>query len=48
MSMYSLTSSLNECLCIFSLYTVILKMVGGEIPSASALAPKLGPMGLVS
>lgn len=27
-------------------YTVILKAVGGEIGSASALAPKLGPLGL--
>ncbi len=27
---------------------VILKAVGGEIGSASALAPKLGPLGLVS
>ena len=26
---------------------VILKAVGGEIGSASALAPKLGPLGLV-
>ena len=28
--------------------TVVLKAVGGEIGSASALAPKLGPLGLVS
>ncbi len=27
---------------------VLLKAVGGEIGSASALAPKLGPLGLVS
>ena len=27
---------------------VILKAVGGEIGSASSLAPKLGPLGLVS
>ena len=27
---------------------MILKAVGGEIGSASALAPKLGPLGLVS
>lgn len=27
---------------------VIMKAVGGEIGSASALAPKLGPLGLVS
>jgi hypothetical protein len=27
---------------------VILKAVGGEIGSASALAPKLGPLGLVN
>lgn len=26
---------------------VIMKAVGGEIGSASALAPKLGPLGLV-
>lgn len=30
------------------LFTVVLKAVGGEIGSASALAPKLGPLGLVS
>lgn len=27
---------------------VVLKCVGGEIGSAAALAPKLGPLGLVS
>ena len=27
---------------------VVLKAVGGEIGSASSLAPKLGPLGLVS
>lgn len=27
---------------------VIMKAVGGEMGSASALAPKLGPLGLVS
>jgi large subunit ribosomal protein L12e len=27
---------------------VLLKAVGGEIGSAAALAPKLGPLGLVS
>lgn len=32
--------------CCF-LSTVIMKAVGGEIGSASALAPKLGPLGLV-
>ena len=30
------------------LFLVIMKAVGGEIGSASALAPKLGPLGLVS
>jgi hypothetical protein len=29
-------------------HSVIMKAVGGEIGSASALAPKLGPLGLVS
>ena len=32
----------------FSLCAVIMKAVGGEMGSASALAPKLGPLGLVS
>jgi large subunit ribosomal protein L12e len=27
---------------------VVMKAVGGEIGSASSLAPKLGPLGLVS
>ena len=31
---------------IILLLVVILKAVGGEIGSASALAPKLGPLGL--
>lgn len=29
------------------IYAVIMKAVGGEMGSASALAPKLGPLGLV-
>lgn len=32
----------------FLCFIVIMKAVGGEIGSASALAPKLGPLGLVS
>ena len=32
----------------FYILLVIMKAVGGEMGSASALAPKLGPLGLVS
>jgi large subunit ribosomal protein L12e len=42
---FSLTFSF-PFLCIISFITVLLKAVGGEVGSASALAPKLGPLGL--
>lgn len=43
-----LTQSLSCVFVLFlTMYTiVIMKAVGGEIGSASALAPKLGPLGL--
>jgi ribosomal protein L11 len=28
--------------------TVYVKAVGGEVPATSSLAPKIGPLGLVS
>lgn len=32
----------------FSLITVYLRAVGGEVGATSSLAPKIGPLGLVS
>lgn len=40
--------TLLSFLFIFVFQSVIMKSVGGEIGAASALAPKLGPLGLVS
>ena len=36
---------LQYCVCIF---TVNLRCVGGEVGATSSLAPKIGPLGLVS
>lgn len=32
----------------FSLFSVYLRCVGGEVGATSSLAPKIGPLGLVS
>lgn len=35
-------------LCIFYNLLVYLRVVGGEVGATSSLAPKIGPLGLVS
>ena len=38
----------NSFTLFFIITTVVLRAVGGEVGSASTLAPKVGPLGLVS
>jgi hypothetical protein len=43
-----LYAGLQQTLTLILTYAVYLRAVGGEIGATSSLAPKIGPLGLVS